>query len=169
MYDGKRSWFEVIKITSESVANLFQTDFASTLENKIVVDWFDWAVAKRCEKETATSSWNWFEVQLFSHSYLHLGPERFLFALKNGINFDDPRNKVLEWDDKTIQKNTETLRKLFPMKWAETKRQIVKANMWDPNNFGEMVVNRHSVLEHALRIDVLDYALNFCPGLDNEK
>ena len=55
------------------------------------------------------------------------------------------------------------------MKWAETKRQIVKANMWDPNNFGEMVVNRHSVLEHALRIDVLDYALNFCPGLDNEK
>ena len=104
MYDGKRSWFEVIKITSESVANLFQTDFASTLENKIVVDWFDWAVAKRCEKETATSSWNWFEVQLFSHSYLHLGPERFLFALKNGINFDDPRNKVLEWDDKTIQK-----------------------------------------------------------------
>jgi len=66
-------------------------------------------------------------------------------------------------------KNTETLRKLFPMKWAETKWQIVKAKGWDPNNFGEFVVKRHPILSYALIIDVLDYALTFCPGLDDDE
>ena len=68
----------------------------------------------------------------------------------------------------TLLKNTQITRKLFPKKWSETRRQIVKAYNYDPNNFGEMVVKRHPVLAKALRIDCLDYAELFCPGIEDD-
>ena len=164
-----------MKITSASVALLWESDFAPTRENRFVHTYLLWALLhfgafpRPWPKELS-----WFELSLIANNILLQGMDATLRIIRKGEEIDMPHEQGSKGDEEIgrtlaeeyVLRTSRVWKRLYPVQWAQTTRTLRKLMKFDPHNTGHKLSDAG---KHFQKVTVLQYPAMFCGELAKSK